>query len=54
VEGETKMLKRDLPLSFPGTQLETEFANFLKEDGGRSSGLARFYSRVSAPPDQRL
>ena len=54
IEGEEAYLKRDIPLSFPGTQLETEFANFLKEDGGRSSGLAGFYRRVSAPPDQRI
>jgi len=54
VEGRKELLKRDISLSFPGTQLETEFAHFLKEDGGRSSGLALFYRRVSAPPDQRI
>jgi hypothetical protein len=32
VEGEEEYLKRDIKLSFPGTQLETEFANFLKEE----------------------
>jgi len=31
VEGEKKLLKRDIPLTAPGTQLEQEFANFLKE-----------------------
>jgi hypothetical protein len=35
VEGQKEYLKRDIQLSFPGTQLETEFAVFLKEDGGR-------------------
>ena len=54
VEGEEAYVKRDIKLSFPGTQLETEFAHFLKEDGGRDCGLARFYRRVSAPPDQRI
>jgi len=52
VEGEEHYLKRDINLCFPGTQLATEFANFLKEDGGRSSGLTGFYRRVSLPPDQ--
>lgn len=54
VEGQKELLKRDIQLVFPGTQLEAEFANFLKEDGGRTSGLAGFYRRVSAPPDQRI
>src|SRR4030043_44658 len=54
VEGEEKYLKRDIKLCFPGTQLEKEFADFLKEDGGRESGLADFYRRVSADPSQRI
>lgn len=33
IEGETKYLKRDIKLAFPGTQLELEFANFLKANG---------------------
>jgi hypothetical protein len=33
VEGEEKYLKRDIKLTSKGTQLETEFGNFLKEDG---------------------
>lgn len=32
VEGQKKLLKRDIKLSFPGTQLEKEFANFLKDN----------------------
>ena len=54
IEGQNELLKRDIPLSFPGTQLEREFAHFLKEDGGRTTGLAGFYRRVSAPPDQGI
>ena len=54
IEGEEQYLKRDIQLCFPGTQLEQEFAYFLKEDGGRASGLAGFYRRVAAPPDQRI
>ena len=54
VEGQAELLKRDIKLSFPGTQLEKEFANFLKEDGGRKSGLANFYRKVSADPNERI
>ncbi|MBI3719221.1 MAG: hypothetical protein HY252_11600 [Sphingobacteriales bacterium] len=54
VEGETNYLKRDILLAFPGTQLEREFAVFLKKDGGRSSGLAHFYRQVSLPPTERI
>lgn len=32
IEGEKEYLKRDIKLSFPGTQLEQEFADFLKAD----------------------
>ncbi len=32
VEGEEKYLKRDIKLAFPGTQLEEEFADFLKAE----------------------
>ena len=34
LEGQSEYLKRDLPLSFPGTQLEKEFADFLKARSG--------------------
>ena len=54
IEGQKKLVKRDISLSFPGTQLEKEFADFLKEDGGRASGLANFYHRVSKDPTQRV
>lgn len=32
IEGQKEYLKRDIKLCFPGTQLEKEFADFLKED----------------------
>lgn len=51
IEGQKEYLKRDIPLAFPGTQLEKEFADFLKEDGGRGTILAGFYRKVSTPPD---
>ena len=54
IAGQKELLKRDIKLCFPGTQLEAEFAHFLKEDGGRTTGLTGFYRRVSAPPDQRI
>lgn len=34
IDGEPKLLKRDIKLVFPGTQLEQEFASFLKEGSG--------------------
>jgi hypothetical protein len=54
VEGRKEFLKRDIKLCFPGTQLEKEFADFLKEDGGRGTLLAGFYRKVSAPPGERI
>ena len=54
VEGQKEYLKRDIKLCFPGTQLEKEFADFLKEDGGRGTLLAGFYRKVSAPPCERI
>ncbi len=47
VEGQKEYLKRDIKLSFPGTKLEQEFADFLKEDGGRGTILAKHYREVS-------
>jgi len=54
VKGQKELLKRYIKLSFPGTQLEKEFANFLKEDGGRGTLLAGLYRKVSAPPRERI
>jgi len=53
-EGQKEYLKRDIPLTFPGTQLEKEFADFLKEDGGRGTILAKFYRKVSKDPSERI
>jgi len=54
VEGREELLKRNIQLQFPGTQLEKEFANFLKEDGGRGTLLAGFYRKVSKDPGERI
>lgn len=54
IEGEETYLKRDMNLTFPGTQLEIEFANFLKETCRRDSGVALLYRSVAMPPDQRI
>lgn len=54
IEGQKEYLKRDIQLSFPGTQLEKEFADFLKEDGGRGTILAGFYRTVSKDPRERV
>ena len=54
MEGQKEYLKRDIKLCFSGTQLEKEFADFLKEDGGRGTVLAGFYRKVSAPPCERI
>ncbi len=35
LEGQKEYLKRDIKLMFPGTQLEQEFAAFLKGDRGQ-------------------
>jgi hypothetical protein len=54
IEGQKEYLKRDMKLNFPGTQLEKEFADFLKEDGGRGTILAGFYRKVSKNPGERI
>jgi hypothetical protein len=54
IEGQKEYLKRDILLVFPGTQLEKEFADFLKEDGGRGTILAGFYRKVSKNPGERI
>lgn len=45
IEGRKELLKRDIQLNFPGTQLEKEFADFLKEARRNNSDVAREYSR---------
>jgi len=54
IEGKKEYLKRDIQICFPGTQLEKEFADFLKEDGGRGTILAGFYRKVSTNPGKRI
>jgi hypothetical protein len=54
IEGQNKLLKRDIQFAFPGTQLEKEFADFLKEDGGRGTLLAGFYRKMASPPGERI
>lgn len=54
IEGREEYLKRDIQLAFPGTQLATEFANFLKETGRRDPDVARLFSQVAKPPNQRI
>lgn len=39
IEGQKEYLKRDIRLTFPGTQLEKKFAIFLKAHSGRASSL---------------
>lgn len=54
VEGRDDLLKRDLTLCAKGTQLEKEFADFLKEDSGNTGGLSEFYRGVSQDPESRV
>ena len=54
IEGQSEYLKRDIKLCFPGTQLEHEFADFLKEGGGERSGIPNFYRQISSPPSKRI
>jgi len=39
IEGKKEYLKRDIRLTFPGTQLEKKFAVFLKAHSGRAAGI---------------
>lgn len=39
IEGQKEYLKRDIKLTFPGTQLEKKFAIFLKAYSGRATDL---------------
>ena len=50
VEGQEEYLKRDIELCFPGTQLATEFANFLKEKSRSHPDVAREYRHFIQPP----
>lgn len=46
VEGQKELLKRDIQLVFPGTQLATEFANFLKDKSRSDPDFTRIYCDV--------
>lgn len=50
IEGRSKYLKRDIQLAFPGTQLEKEFAIFLKEDSRTGASFAHVYRKAVMPP----
>ena len=54
LEGQKAYLKRDIKLVFPGTQLEHEFAAFLKEDGRDGSRIAGRHCRFPEDPGQRV
>lgn len=41
IEGSEGYLKRDVHLTFPGTKLEKEFGDFLKDEGGRNPDVPR-------------
>ena len=49
VEGQDTYLKRDIKLNFPGTQLEQEFAVFLKESSRDVADLANFLGYTKPP-----
>lgn len=50
IEGREAYLKRDIDLCFPGTQLEAEFAAFLKETCRRDPDVALLYRPYALPP----
>jgi hypothetical protein len=49
VEGQTEYLKRNIKLNFPGTQLEQEFAVFLKEASRDVADLADMLGYTKPP-----
>jgi hypothetical protein len=44
IEGQKEYLKRDIQLTFPGTQLEKKFAIFLKAHSGRATRFSGNHS----------
>ena len=54
LEGEKEYLKRDIKLSFPGTQLDKEFAVFLKEAGRDVANLAGYLGYTKPPGDKTV
>ncbi len=49
VEGQDTYLKRDIKLNFPGTQIEQEFAIFLKESSRDVADLADMLGYTKPP-----
>jgi len=49
-----KLVANTIPLAFPGTKLETEFANFLKGEGGDSPYGALVHRDVLLPRAERI
>jgi hypothetical protein len=45
VEGQKELLKRNIKLNFPGTQLAKEFADFLKDKSRNEPHVAQEYSQ---------
>lgn len=54
IEGEQQYLKREIKLTFPGTQLAKEFALFLKAGGGRSTSGALLYRPGKSSSRKRI
>lgn len=54
IEGQKELLKRDIRLCFPGTQLQHEFALFLKEECGRDPDVALIYRNVSKDQPEKI
>jgi len=49
-----RYLGNDIPLAFPGTKLENEFANFLKGEGGDSPDSTYVYRARLLPQTERV
>lgn len=49
-----RFVQNDIPLVFPGTKLESEFAAFLKDEGGDNPYLSLVYSGCLQPKAQRV
>lgn len=54
VEGQKELLKRNIQFNFPGTQLEKEFADFLKEARRNDPDLADYYCQFIQSPEERI
>lgn len=54
IEGQPGIIKNNIELSFPGTQLEKEFAVFLKDGGRELSDLAGYLGYTKPPADKTV